>query len=121
MGVDVYLKVDGEESDLAYYREGYGYSVSATAVLFSEDWEKQPYNEKNAELSDMRGCGFVIKNSVLRERLPCALKAIEKRYEDDDDDDKEYIAERKKGLKEFVKTHGELEKEGKKPRIVISY
>ena len=120
MGVDVYLKVDGEESDLAYYREGYGYSVSATAVLFSEDWEKQPWNEKGADKFDMRGCGFVIKNSELRERLPRALKAIEKRYEDDDDD-KEYIAERKKGLKEFVKTHGELEKEGKKPRIVISY
>ena len=116
MGVDVYLKVDGEESDLAYYREGYGYDVSAIAVLVSEDWEKQPCIL--LETPDMRRCGFVIKNSVLRIRLRQALKAIEKRYEGDD---REYIAERKKELKEFVRTHGELEKEGKKPRIVISY
>jgi hypothetical protein len=116
MGIDIWLKVDDDPNDHAYIREGYGRSISATVVLFSEDWEKQPWNEE--ETPDMRGRGFIIKNSELCERLPSALKACRARYSDCP---AEVIRAKTGVLREFVERHKELEEEGKNPRVVISW
>lgn len=141
MGIDVYLKWDGfkkkdwdnqmtgfsvTSGDKGYLREAYHGSPYATHALISEDWAKQPYVEP-AWPSDKRkrrdysykGCGFVIPNKVLMERLPKVLEVAAER------NTKLYQGELQdevlKAYEDFVKLHGEKEKAGLNPRIYISY
>lgn len=117
MGIDVYLKWDGQtqkEHDaqftgfsiasghVGYLREAYSSSPFATHVMFPEDNQKfEP---------------FAVPNKLLVERLPAALKAIRERYADD----KKAMTWATKSFKDFVALHGKLEKAGKHPKIAIS-
>jgi len=135
MGIDVYLKWDGmtnEEyeaqltgfsvtsGDVGYLREAYHGEPYATHELITEDWSDQPYNE-DAERPDYKGCGFSIPNEVLKKRLPKVLKVVKEReitlYKGTLDD----VYEVQESYKDFVALHGELEKNGKNPRIIISF
>jgi hypothetical protein len=117
MGIDVYLKWDGQtekekqaqftgfniaSGHVGYLREAYSSSPFATYFLFPENNRKfKP---------------FVVPNAMLVERLPAALKAIKERYADD----KKAMTWATKSFKDFVALHGKLEKAGKHPKIAIS-
>lgn len=125
MGIDVYLSWDGmtEEEEkarytgfdvwkgnLGYLREAYHGNPYATHVLISESWESQPED------------GFVISNAELMERMSEVLKAVMERCVDVyKEDDMFSIYKSMKSFADFVMLHGEKEKEGKHPKITISY
>ena len=124
MGLDVYLRWDGiteEEHDkqitgfsivsghVGYLREAYHGQPYATKMLISEKWEDEPEG------------GFIIPNSTLVERLPrvkeTAILRANALYKEDIDESSPVV----KSFVDFVELHGRMEKEGKNPRIHISY
>jgi len=117
MGIDVYLRWDGQtekerqaqytgfsiaSGHVGYLRESYSATPFATYVLFPENNRK--FNP------------FVVPNALLIKRLPEALKFTKERYKGD----KKAIAWATKSIKDFVALHGKLEKQGKNPKIAIS-
>jgi hypothetical protein len=123
MGIDIYLEWDGmteKEKDkqytgfvpkgkVGYLREAYHGGPYPSKFLITENWERQPEE------------GFSIPNKVLRKRLPKVIKAIITRetkiYKASPRQVKAIIKE----YKDFVNLHGRLEKQGKNPRIIVSY
>lgn len=124
MGIDVYLLWDGQtekernaqytgfsivSGHVGYLREAYHGSPYATQILINEDWGGQPKG------------GFAIPNANLQQRLPAAVKAAIIR---------EGILYRTKAMlhdphimafANFVALHGQLEAQGRNPRILVSY
>jgi len=124
MGIDVYLEWDGmtEEEEEAQYtgfdifsgnvgylREAYHGEPYATAELIQEDWERQPEG------------GFRIPNAVLVERLPEVMGASRLRAKQLYKADKAEQERSAKSFSDFVALHGIKEREGKNPRIIVSY
>lgn len=113
MGIDVYLEWDNKTNleqvsftgKTGYLREAYHGGNYATHILFPEDWATQ-------------GNGFVIPNEVLMARLPQAVDASKMRAMDLYKEDGTRAAQE---FIDFVELHGRLEKEGRNPRICISY
>ncbi len=128
MGIDVYLRWDGQTGKeekaqitswntgmghVGYLREAYHGEPYATEELFGFFWE-EPQPED----------GYKIENVELKKRLPAALKASAERhrlkYGENGDPDKPEESYFLKSFVDFVNLHERLEKEGKKPRIVVS-
>lgn len=134
MGIDIYLRWDGftkKDYDkqitgynvtvgrVGYLREAYHGEPYATQALVLENWKKQPRDENCSGGFECQCCGFVIKNSTLKRRLPKVLAAATKRNLElyKGDMQKEVV----QSFADFVALHGEKEKAGLHPRIIVSY
>lgn len=119
MGIDVYLKWEGqtkEEADeqitgfsighghVGYLRESYGSPLTATTELIPSQY----WHEQNGEPIDP---------AVLRENLPAALEVCKKRYEGNP----ENTAMAVKSFEDFVALAEAKAAEGREVRIRISY
>ena len=124
MGIDVYLRWDGQTKEekkaqytgfsivhghVGYLREAYHGEPYATRVLVQEAFD------------DNGSPAVVIPAATLRKRLPAALKAVEERHTTIYHDSPEAIAEYKKSYEEFVALAERKEAETGKPvRVVVS-
>lgn len=121
MGIDVYLRWDGqtEEEKEAQYT---GFSiVSGHVGYLREAYHGEPYATRVLvkEACDDGQNEVVIPAKVLRERLPAALKAVEKRHTTVYDDSPEDIAKYQKSYEDFVALAEQKEAETGKPISVV--
>ena len=129
---------------LGYLREEvYDGQSYVMKYLFSEAWSEEGSNDSNSNSSNNKKDGYCkVSSDVLKARLPKAIKITlqtekleynkknknkttrlerqrqqqQKKKEEEDDH-----SPRVKSLKDFVQLFEQKEKEGKKPRIYVSY
>ena len=125
MVIDIYMRWDGQtDKEIEAQYEGFDITIGHLGYLREAYFKDSIFSTKMLLKEGFEGDSpafITLSSKVLQERLDLAVKLHQVRQKNAYNLNVEETDPSAKSFKDFVALHTKLEKEGKRPRIVVDY